>query len=156
MPLVWIQIAAAVALAAILFSIFRYAMALRAAKVARLSWREAEEPRGRRVVAEIPGAGDTVTLFLEDGEGFYWGAEEARKRQVSGGRLRLNRGILASWSRPGVVLPEPESAEDFEGRETWDVVLYLDDGALRVIPCGTLREGVSREIATRVFHATRQ
>jgi hypothetical protein len=34
--------------------------------------------------------------------------------------------------------------------------LYLDDGALRVIPCGTLREGVSREIATRVFHATRQ
>lgn len=151
----WVQIAAAAALAVVLFSIFRYAMALRAAKVARQSWREAEESRGRRVVAEIPGAGDNMTLFLEDDEGFYWGAEEVRKRQVAGGRLRLNRGILASWARPGIVLPEPQSAEDFEGRETWDVVLYLEDGATRVVPCGTLREGVSREIAARVFQATR-
>ena len=131
----WVQIAAAAALAVVLFSIFRYAMALRAAKVARQSWREAEESRGRRVVAEIPGAGDDMTLFLEDDEGFYWGAEEVRKRQVAGGRLRLNRGILASWARPGVVLPEPQSAEDFEGRETWDVVLYLEDGATRFIAC---------------------
>ena len=52
-------------------------------------------------------------------------------------------------------VPEPQSAEDFEGRETWDVVLYLEDGATRVVPCGTLREGVSREIAARVFRATR-
>lgn len=151
----WIQAAAAVALAMILFSVFRYAMALRAAKVARQSWREAEESRGRRVVAEIPGTGDDMTLFLDDDDGFYWGAEEVRKRQVAGARLRLNRGILASWARPGVVLPEPPSAEDFEGREAWDVVLYLEDGATRVIPCGTLREGVSREIAARVFQATR-
>jgi hypothetical protein len=151
----WIRAAAAAVLAAVLFSIFRYAMALRAAKVARQSWKESEESRGRRVVAEIPGVGDEITLFLEDDEGFYWGAEEARKREVTGGRLRLNRGILASWARPGVVLPEPQSAEDFEGRETWDVVLYLADGATRVVPCGTLREGVSREIAARVFHATR-
>jgi hypothetical protein len=150
-----IQIFAALALAAVLLSIFRYAMALRSAKVARQSWREAEESRGRRIVAEIPGAGDDMTLFLEDDDGFYWGADEVGKRQVAGGRLRLNRGILASWSRPGVVLPEPQSAEDFEGRETWDVVLYLEDGATRVIPCGTLREGVSREIASRVFQATR-
>ena len=151
----WIKVAAATALAVVLFSIFRYAMALRSAKVARQSWREAEESRGRRVVAEIPGAGDDMTLFLEDDEGFYWGAEEVRKRQVTGARLRLNRGILATWARPGVVLPEPLSAEDFEGRETWDVMLYLEDGATRVIPCGTLREGVSREIAARVFQATR-
>jgi hypothetical protein len=152
---VWIQIAAALALAVVLFSIFRYAMARRAAKVARQLRREAEEVRGRRVVAEIPGAGDDMTLFLDDDEGFYWGAEEVRKRQVAGARLRLNRGILAAWARPGLVLPEPASAEDFEGREAWDVVLYLEDGATRVIPCGTLREGVSREIAARVFQATR-
>jgi hypothetical protein len=154
-PFVWVQIAAAAVLAVVLFSIFRYAMALRWAKVTRQSWREDEESRGRRVVAEIPGAEDAVTLFLEDDDGFYWGAEEVRKRQVRGGRLRLNRGILASWARPGVVLPEPQSAEDFEGRESWDVVLYLEDGATRVVPCGTLREGVSREIASRVFQATR-
>ena len=133
-PIVFIQIVAGVALAVVLFSIFRYAMALRSAKVARQSWREAEESRGRRIVAEIPGVGDDMTLFLEDDDGFYWGAEEVAKRQVAGGRLRLNRGILASWARPGVVLPEPQSAEDFEGRETWDVVLYLEGGATRVDP----------------------
>jgi hypothetical protein len=152
---VWVQVAAAALLAIVLFSIFRYAMALRGAKVARQSWREAEESRGRRVVAEIPGPADDMTLFLEDDEGFYWGAEEVRKQDIAGGRLRLNRGILASWARPGVVLPEPPSAEDFEGRETWDVVLYLADGKTRVVPCGILREGVSREIASRVFQATR-
>jgi hypothetical protein len=152
---VWIRIAAAFALAAILFSIFRYAMALRWAKVVRQSWREGEEARGRRVVAEIPGPADDMTLFLEDDAGFYWGAAAVRKSEVVGGRLRLNRGILASWSRPGIVLPEPPSAEDFEGRESWDVVLYLDGGATAVVPCGTLREGVSRDIASRVFHATR-
>ena len=146
---------AAVALAAVLLSIFRYAMALRASKVARVSWRKAEESRGRRIVAEIPGADDGMTLFLEDDAGFYWGATEVRKREVAGGRLRLNGGILASWARAGLTLPEPESAEDYEGRERWDVVLYLDGGGTRVVPCGTLREGVSREIASRVFKATR-
>ena len=150
-----IKLAAAAALVAVLFSIFRYAMALRWAKVARQSWREAEEARGRRVVAEIPGPGDDMTLFLEDEEGFYWGREGVRKSALAGGRLRLNRGILAAWARPGLALPEPASAEDFEGRESWDVVLYLEDGATRIVPCGTMREGVSREIASRVFHATR-
>jgi hypothetical protein len=152
---VWIRVAAAVALAVFLFAIFRYAMALRWAKVARQSWREAEESRGRRVVAEIPLRGDDMTLFLEDDEGFYWGDTAVRKADLAGGRLRLNRGILAAWSRPGVTLPEPVSAEDFEGRESWDVVLYLAEGTTAVVPCGTLREGVSREIASRVFHATR-
>lgn len=152
----WLQVLAGVLLAAFLFSMFRYAMALRASKVARQSWREAEESRGRRVVAEIPGAGDAMTLFVEDGEGFYWGEESAAKREIAGARLRLNGGILASWSRPGVTLPEPAAPEEFEGRERWDVVLYLDDGGTRVVECGTLREGVSREIATKVFEASKK
>ena len=151
----WLQVVAAVLLAAFLFSMFRYAMALRASKVARQSWREAEEARGRRVVAEIPGADDAVTLFAEDGEGFYWGRERVARREIAGARLRLNFGILASWSRPGVVLPEPVAPEEFEGRERWDVVLYLEGGGTRVVECGTLREGVSREIATRIFNVTR-
>jgi hypothetical protein len=152
---VWLQVVAAAVLAAFLFSMFRYAMALRASKVARQSRREAEESRGRRVVAEIPGPGDGVTLFLEDGEGFYWGAASAGKREIRGTRLRLNGGILASWARPGTTLPEPASPEEFEGRERWDVVLYLEGGGTRVVECGTLREGVSREIATRIFNEVR-
>ena len=152
----WLQVLAAVLLAAFLFSMFRYAMALRAAKLARQSWREVEEARGRRVVAEIPGAGDGVTLFAEDGEGFYWGAERAGKRDIVGARLRLNGGILASWARPGVALPEPAVPEEFEGRERWDVMLYLEGGGTRLVECGTLREGVSREIATRVFESVKK
>lgn len=153
---VWLQVLAAVLLAAFLFSMFRYAMALRASKVARQSWREAEESRGRRVVAEIPGAGDAMTLFAEDDEGFYWGAERAGKREIAGARLRLNGGILATWARPGAALPEPAAPEEFEGRERWDVMLYLGDGGTRVVECGTLREGVSREIATRVFESVKK
>ena len=152
----WLQVAAALVLAAFLFSMFRYAMALRAAKVARQSWREAEEARGRRVVAEIPGAGDAVTLFAEDGEGFYWAAERVARRDLAGARLRLNGGILATWTRPGVTLPEPMAPEEFEGRERWDVVLYVKGGGTRVVECGTLREGVSREIAARVFEVVKK
>ena len=155
MSSVWLQVAAAVLLAAFLFSMFRYAMALRAAKVARQSRREAEESRGGRVVAEIPGADDGVTLFVEDAGGFYWGAARVAKRDVVGARLRLNGGILASWTRPGTSLPEPTSPADFEGRERWDVVLYVEGGGTRVVECGTLREGVSREIASRVFEAVK-
>ena len=151
----WLQVLAGVLLAAFLFSMFRYAMSLRFSKAARQSWRESEEARGRRVLAEIPGAGDAMTLFAEDDDGFYWGAERVSKREIAGARLRLNGGILATWSRPGVALAEPAAPEAFEGRERWDVVLYLDGGASRVVECGTLREGVSREIATAVFHATR-
>ena len=152
----WLQVLAAAVLAAFLFSMFRYAMALRAAKAARESWREAEESRGRRVVAEIPGADDGVTLFAEDGEGFYWGERHVAKRDVEGARLRLNGGILATWTRPGVTLPEPMAPEEFEGRERWDVVLYVKGGGARVVECGTLREGVSREIASRVFEAVKR
>ena len=151
----YLQVLAAAVLAAFLFSMFRYAKALRAAKAARESWREAEVSRGRRVVAEIPGAGDTVTLFAEDGEGFYWGGRQAAKRDLEGARLRLNGGILATWSLPGVTLPEPAAPEEFEGRERWDVVLYLEGGETRVVECGTLREGISREIATKIFEASK-
>jgi hypothetical protein len=153
---VWLQVLAAAVLAAFLISMFRYAMALRAAKAARESWREAEESRGRRVVAEIPGAGDDVTLFAEDGDGFYWGGRQVAKRDVVGARLRLNGGILATWTRPGLTLPEPAAPEEFEGRERWDVVLYVTGGGSRVVECGTLREGVSREIAAKVFEEVKK
>src|SRR5688572_30740559 len=151
----WIRVLALALLAMALWSVFRLAMGLRAAKALRERRREAEESRGRRVVAEIPDA-DDLGLFLEDDEGFYWGGEEVRKRELVGARLRLNGGVLASWSLPDARLPEPRGIEEYEGREQWDVHLHLADGSHRVVPCGRLREGVSREIATRVFEASRQ
>ena len=58
--------------------------------------------------------------------------------------------------RPGLALPEPSPPEDYVGGERWDVALFLEDGRRVVVPCGALREGVSREIAMRVFEAVRR
>ena len=60
-----------------------------------------------------------------------------------------------SFSANGRPLPDPPAPEDYEGRERWDVALYLTDGRTEPVPCGSLREGVSREIAIRVFEAVR-
>ena len=50
---------------------------------------------------------------------------------------------------------DPPPAEGYEGRERWDVFIYCRDRT-EAVPCGSLREGVSREIAGRVFEAVRR
>ena len=150
-----VRLAAAIAFVVFLWSLFRFAMGLRFAKLSREEARQAQEARGRRVVTEIPTAQEDLILFLEDHEGFYWGAEGLGKSQVRGARLLLNGGVLGSFCRDAAGLPDPPPPEDDEGKERWEVTLYLADGASRSIPCGTLREGVSREIATKVFDAVR-
>jgi hypothetical protein len=150
-----VQLAAAAALLAVLWTLLRFALGLRYAKASREEARRAEEDRGRRVVAEIPLADDRLVLFLEDDEAFYWADQSAAKPGLRGARLLLNGGVMASAVRPGQALPEPEAPTEFEGRERWDVRLFLAGGGEAIVPCGTLREGVSREIATRVFERAR-
>jgi hypothetical protein len=151
-----IQLLAGLALLAALWMLFRFAMGLRWAKVSREGARSEAESRGRRVVAEIPLPGDDLDLFQEDSRRFYWGGRSVAKSQLCGARLLLNGNVVGSLSRAGAALPEPPPAEEYEGRERWDVLLYLQDGAADRVPCGTLREGVSREIAARVFEAVRR
>ena len=151
----WIKIAALLALVALLWSIFRLSMGLRWAKVSRESARREEEGRGRRIVAELPSSDGTLGFFAEDHAGFYWPAGEAGKSGLLGARLLLNAGVLAATARAGEALPDPPAPEPFEGRERWEVVLYAREGPHHTIACGTVREGVSREIATRVFDAVR-
>ena len=150
-----IRVAAALLLLAALWVLFRFAMALRWSKVVREGSRSADESRGRRVVAEIP-LPDELLFFLEDDAGFYWGASQARKSEIRGARLLLNGGVIGSVTRAGASLPEPPAAEDYEGRERWDVLIYCAGGRTETVPCGSLREGVSREIAGRVFEAVRR
>ena len=107
--------------------------------------RRDEETRGRRVVAEIPLSEGHLMLLLEDAEAFHWGTKSVRKTDVAGGRLLLNGGIVGEFSLAGVALPPPGGAEEYEGRERWAVRVYRRDGGAIEIPCGTLREGVSRE-----------
>jgi hypothetical protein len=149
------QIVALLALGLLLWTIFRFSMGLRWAKVSREDARAAEQARGRRVVAEIPLSNEEIVFFVEDEDGFYWGGRQVRKRDVRGARLLLNGGVMVGVSRDGERLPEPSVSEEYEGRERWEVLLFMDAGRTERIVCGTLREGVSREIAGRVFEAVR-
>lgn len=151
----WIKTVALLALLALLWSVFRLSMGLRWAKVSRESERREEEARGRRIVAELPSADGTLGFFAEDHAGFYWPGGEAGKSALRGARLLLNRGVIATAARPGASLPDPPAPEPFEGRERWEVVLYAEGGAAATVGCGTVREGVSRDIGTRVFEAVR-
>jgi hypothetical protein len=134
--------------------LFRFAMGLREAKRQRESERAAEEARGRRVVAEIPLGDGGIVLLTEDERGFLWGDAGFARSEIAGARLLLNGGILREFARgPGERLPPPVPPEEFEGRERWEVAVFLKNGGVARIPCGTLREGVSREIAGRVYAA---
>jgi hypothetical protein len=149
-----LRVLAGILLVLFLWALFRFAMGLRAEKRLREERRRAEESAGRRVVAEIPLENEML-LFLEDASGFRWGTSEVGKQEIMGARVFLNGAVLQSWSRPGSFLPEPQAAaEDYEA-EQWEVRIYLSSGGARVVPCGSLREGVSREIATAVFEAVR-
>ncbi len=136
----------------VLWTLFRFAMGLRAAKVEREAARRAAEDAGRRVVTELPEPAG-VRFFIEDAGGFSWGEERVGRGDVLGARLLLNGGVMAAF---GEALPDAPPPEEFEGRERWDVVLYLRDGRTAIVACGTVREGVSREAAARVFAAVRR
>jgi hypothetical protein len=149
-----IKLLAGAALVLFLFRLFRFAIGLRLAKLAREAERAAEQARGRRVVAEIP-LDDGLVFFVEDAERFYWGENEVRKSALVGARMLLNGAVVGGCARPGLTLPEPPAVEEYEGRERWDVRLYFAAGAAREVPCGQLREGTSREIAAAVFGAVK-
>ncbi|HVR71502.1 MAG TPA: hypothetical protein VMT87_11730 [Vicinamibacteria bacterium] len=151
-----IQLLAGLFLVAVLWTLFRFAMGLRWAKVAREEARTEAESRGRRVIAEIPLPGDELAFFEEDDQRFHWGGTSVARSGVEGARLLLNGNVVGDASRRGVPLPPPPAAEEYEGRERWDVLLYLESGQSARVECGTLREGVSREIAARVFEAVRR
>lgn len=138
-----------------LWVLFRFAMGLRYAKLMREDERAKEEGRGRRIVGELP-VGDGIELFLEDESRFYWGDAEVPKGAILGVRLLLNGGIMGGVSRQKRPLPDPPPASLREGHERWDVILYLEDGTRQEIPCGTLREGISRGIAEGIFESVRR
>jgi hypothetical protein len=151
-----IQLLALAVFLAVVFRIFRFAMGLREAKRARERDRASEEARGRRVVAEIPLGEGGIVLFTEDEQVFTWGVSSLAKSDVAGGRLLLNGGILREFARAPGTLPAPAPPEEFEGRERWEVAVFLRDGRVARIACGSLREGVSREVAGRVYAAVEQ
>ena len=155
MSAVIVKLVAALAFLAFASWLFRLSMGLRWAKVSREEARAREEARGRTVVAEIP-LPDEVVFLMEDAEGFAWGSHALRKAEIAGARLLLNGGIVGEFAEDGLRLPPPRPPDEYEGRERWDVIVFMRDGATALIPCGQLREGISREIAGHVFEAVKR
>lgn len=150
-----LRLAALGILLVVLFRLFRLAMSLRHAKHMREAARATEEARGATVLAELPLSEAEVAFLIEDAEGFRWGSARLPKDAIRGARLLVNGAVLQEFALEGARLPTPAVSEEYEGRERWEVGVYLADGATAVIPCGTLREGVSRETAGRVFEAVK-
>jgi len=149
-----IRAAAAVGFAGLVWVLFRFAMGLRWEMISREAARRAQTASGRRVVAELPVRTGDFLLFLETGSGFEWGGAALERTAIRGARVLLNGGVLDAFCREGA-LPDPTPPDDFEGKERWEVAVFLRDGSRTVIDCGGLREGVSREIAAKVFAAIR-
>lgn len=148
----FVRLLAALLFLALLLWLFRFAMALRYAKVLREQERRRHRDRGRRLVAEVPTPAGDVVLFLEGAAAFHWGDRELPKAGLLGARLILNGHVVEERARAGVALPPVGWSEDADGRERWDVRFETTEGPVTV-PCGTLREGVSRETARQVFAA---
>jgi hypothetical protein len=149
-----VRLLALAALLALLWSLLRFAMGLRFAKLSREEQRRALEVRGHRVVAELP-LEEGVVFFTEEPAAFAWGEARVEKQSLVGARLVLNGAVVAEARRAAAALPAPIAPAPYEGRERWEVVLYARGTPPLTVRCGTLREGVSREAATAVFEAAR-
>jgi len=150
-----VQALALLAFLVVVGAVFRFAMGLRYAKTAREEARAAEEAKGRRVVAEVPVSEAEVLFLVEDEAGFHWGSDSVAKADIVGGQLLVNGAVAREFAGAPGGLPPPAPAVEFDGRERWDVVVYRRSGDPVRIHCGSLREGISREIAGRVFEAIR-
>src|SRR5258706_12933609 len=128
-------------------------MAVRWAKRERERARDAEEARGRRVIAEVPLSEAEVVFLTEDDREFSWGRHSVPKSAIVGARLLVNGAVLRECARREGALPPPAPPSEYEGRERWEIALFLEAGGEARIPCGTLRERVSREIAGRAVEA---
>jgi hypothetical protein len=150
-----IRVVAFALLVVALWRAFRLSMGLRFAKLSREEARSAEEARGGKVLAELPLPDAEMVFLVEDAGAFRWGSARLAKSSILGARLMVNSAVLQEFAGAGERLPPPQPPEEYEGRERWEVRVFLRGGGTTSIPCGTLREGVSREIAGRVFAAVK-
>src|SRR4051812_9298902 len=102
--------------------------------------RDAEQARGRRIVAEIPGD-DDLRLFTEDARAFHYGAETIEKDRIAAVRVLINGAPIAAYVSPrhaSGAVRQPTSFEDRpEGiaRDRWDVAIERTDG-VTLVECG--------------------
>lgn len=121
--------------------------------------RDAEEARGHRIIAEIPGD-DDLRLFTEDDRQFHFGTASIDKDRIIAVRVLINGAPIAAYVSRGHAAEaamHPTSFEDRpEGiaRDRWDVAIERKDGVM-MVECGAIRERVSQELARAVFDAVK-
>jgi hypothetical protein len=121
--------------------------------------RQAELDRGRTIVVELP-TDPELTLFTEDAEHFYYGAEPVDKREIAAVRVLINGSPIAAAVSPRWQQSEQRQPTSFEdrpegiARDRWDVAIETLTGTM-LVECGAIRERVSQELARKVFEAVR-
>lgn len=118
--------------------------------------RERELDRGRAIIVELP-TDPELTLFTEDAEHFYYGANLIDKREITGVRVLINGSPIAAFVSPRWrdTTRQPIAFEDRpEGiaRDRWDVAIETTSGTV-LVECGAVRERVSQELARKIFDA---
>jgi hypothetical protein len=122
--------------------------------------RDAEQQRGRTVIAELP-AGDDLVLFSEDDVWFHCGEQSIQKQHIAAVRVLINGSPIATVLSTKLARDANQQPTSFEdrpegiARDRWDVAIEGLHGTL-LVECGAIRERVSQELARTVFDAVRR
>jgi hypothetical protein len=122
--------------------------------------RQAELDRGRAIVVELP-TDPALTLFTEDAEHFYYGAQPIDKRTITAVRVLINGSPIAAAVSPRWASSDRSPATSFDdrpegiARDRWDVAIETVEGTT-LVACGAIRERVSQELARKIFDAVRR
>ena len=122
--------------------------------------RQAEIDRGRTIIVELP-TDPELTLFTEDAEHFYYGAEPIDKGQIAAVRVLINGSPIAAFVSPRWQSSEQRQPTSFEdrpegiARDRWDVAIETLDRTV-LVECGAIRERISQELARKIFDAVKK
>jgi hypothetical protein len=122
--------------------------------------RQAELDRGRIIVVELP-TDPALTLFTEDAEHFYYGAQPIEKRGITAVRVLINGSPIAAAVSPRWASTDRSHPTSFDdrpegiARDRWDVAIETVEGTT-LVECGAIRERVSQELARKIFDAVKR
>ena len=126
----------------------------------RKQTRRAARDRGQTIVAELPGEGD-LTLFSEDQTQFYYADHAIPKDQIHAVRVLINGSPIAVCLSPRFPSTALAAATSLDERpegiahDRWDVAIEATSGTT-LIECGAIREGISQELARKIFEAVKK
>ena len=156
LPLMRDLIAILVALGLFLFAL-GLASTLRFHRLGRERERRELQAAGRKVIVEVPTR-DGLTLFSAAEDHFHWGETAIAKDDIRLVRVLINGSPIATHAARRCPSKDHGSSGAFTDRpdgiahDRWDVLVRTEVGDA-LVECGSIREGVSRELARSVFDA---